>query len=739
MTRVVIANRRDGGWWWRLPIVAVLWLALALPVVAAGAVAVTLRRWARDLPDVPDLAAWQAQAPRTSLVLAADGAHLAELPFRDGKVIGHRTLAPLERLPPHLVRAVLAAEDVRFFAHHGVDYPAILRAAKINYEAGRVVEGASTITQQVARNLLPREIGSERSVRRKVREALLARAIERRWSKRDVLETYLDFVFLGEGAYGMAAAARAYFDRDVGEVDLPQAALLAALIQAPGRLDPFHHADAARARRDEILARMARAHLIGGDELARATRAPLALVRPHPRYGTRAPWYTEQVRRLVAGALPAELARGGLTIDTAALPALDAQLARDAAAHAARWHGAEVAALIWDHRTGYVEALVGGGAWGTARRKPSEGGGDPDGSAGGAGVLPRGISRFDRMLQSCRQPGSAWKPMVYGAALAAGAITPGTALRDAPIAEYDEVTATHWKPRSGNRFRGVVLAQDAFAASLNAPAIDVFDRVGPGPVVALARRLGITTALAEVRPMALGASCVKPIELARAYATIARRGWAVAPHFAIRIRRGPAELFDATVPEDPWLDPARRIDRMAATAGRDPAERVAATGGRRLDERVAFQLIDMMAAVVARGTASAAATLGRPAAGKTGTTNDNTDAWFLGFTGRVLGAVWVGFDDPAHKLGPEGDGAHAAVPLWMQAVRAAEGSRPRTELPGPAPGGMERVAIDRETGLLAAPGTGGLSLWFPAGTAPTEITGQPGTSPTDFGRSSREF
>ena len=711
--RVRVVNRRDGGWWWRLPVVATLWLAIALPIAAAGAVAVTLRRWARDLPDVPDLAAWQANAPQTSIVLAADGSHLAELPFRDGRVIGHRTLAKLERLPPHLIRAVLAAEDVRFFSHRGVDYPAIARAAKINYEVGRVVEGASTITQQVARNLLPREIGSERSVRRKVREALLARAIERRWTKRDILETYLDFVFLGEGAYGMTAAARAYFDRDVGDVDLPQAALLAGLIQAPGRLDPFHHPAAARARRDEILARMARAHLTVAAAQARAAGAPLALARPHPSYGTRVPWYTEQVRRLVAGAVPAELARGGLTIDTAALPALGTELAGDAAAHAERWHGAQVAALIWDHRTGYVEAVVGGRAWG------------PD--------------RFNRALQSCRQPGSAWKPMVYGAALAAGANTPGTALRDAPIAEYDEATATHWKPRSGNRFRGVVLAQDAFAASLNAPAIDVFDRVGAGPVIALARRLGISTALTELRPMALGASCVKPIELARAYAAIARRGWAIAPHFAIRIRRGDAAVFDATVPEDPWLDPGRRIDRMAATAGADPDARIGATGGRRLDERVAFQLADMMSAVVARGTASAAAALGRPAAGKTGTTNDNTDAWFLGFTGRVLGAVWIGFDDPAHKLGPEGDGAHAALPLWMAAVRAAEAARPGTPVPGPAPAGMERLAIDRETGQLAAPGTGGLALWFRSGTAPTEVAGQPGTSPTDFGRSSREF
>jgi penicillin-binding protein 1A len=719
---VRVANRRDGGWWWRLPVAALCGLAIAAPILTALVVATTLRRWARDLPDVPDLAAWRASAHQTSRVRAADGTLLAELPFRDGPVFGHRTLAPLDRLPAQLVAAVLAAEDVRFFEHRGVDYQAIARAAWINYKAGRIVEGASTITQQVARNLLHDEIGTERNLRRKVREALLARQIERRWSKRDILGVYLDFVFLGEGAYGMVAGARAYFDRDVGELDLAQCALLAALIQAPGRLDPYHHPEPARLRRDEVLARMARAQLI--DERARAEAAaqPLALRRPRPSYGTIVPYYAEQVRQLVAGALPGELARGGLAIDTAALPGLGEPLQRAAAAHADKWaqkdRVPQIAALVWDHRTGYVEALVGGRAWGIDR------------ATGG---------QFDRMTQSCRQPGSAWKPMVYGAALDSGAITPGTALRDAPIAEYDERTNVHWKPKSSGNFRGVVLAQDAFAASLNAPAIDVFDRAGAARVIAFARRLGITTPISDARPMALGASCVKPIELARAYAVIARHGWAIAPRLAVRVRRGDDVLFDAAVPEDPWLDPARRYDRVAALAGADPDARVGADGGRIVDERVAFQLADMMAAVVERGTAAAASALGRPAAGKTGTTNDNTDAWFVGFTGRVLAATWIGFDDPRTKLGDRGDGAHAALPLWQIAVAAAEGDRPRRAVPGAAPPGLARAAIDRETGLLAAPGTGGLSLWFRVGTAPTETAGQPSATPSDFGRTAREF
>ena len=709
MRRVVVANRRDGGWWWRLPIVTLIWLVFATPIVIGLTVTVTLRRWARDLPAVPDLDAWRAHAPQTTRILAADGTYLAEQPFEDGVAVGHRQLIDLDRLPPHLIQAVLAAEDVRFAAHRGVDYHAIARAAWANYQAGRVVEGASTITQQLARNLLPVEIGSERSMKRKLREALLAREIERRWSKRDVLQTYLELVFLGQNAYGMVAGARAYFDREVGALDLAEWALLAGLIQAPSRLDPFRHPVAAKARRDEILARMARAKMI--DEPARATAAalPLALRRPTQIYGLRSPWYTETVRTYLASSLAGELARGGLVLETAVHPALDTQLQQDAVAQADRWNTAQVGALVWDHQTGYVESLVGGRAW----------------------------DHFDRVLQSCRQPGSAWKPLVYGAALDGGAITPGTALRDAPIAEYDERTNVHWKPKSGNRFRGVVLAQDAFAASLNAPAIDVLDRVGVASVISFARRLGVSSEVADVRPMALGASCVKPIELARAYAIIARRGWAVEPRFTVRARRGDDVLFDLAVPEDPWIDPARRFDRVFDTTGADPARRLGSPSGRVLDERTAFQLQDMMAAVISRGTASAAQ-VGRPAAGKTGTTNDNTDAWFLGFTGRALAAVWLGFDDPAQKLGHEGDGAHAALPLWTRAIRAAEGARAQLPIPGPPPPGMERVAIDRESGLLSG-GGGGLAVWFRNGTAPVEVAGQPGTSPTDFGRSAREF
>jgi penicillin-binding protein 1A len=712
-----VVNRSAAGLWWRAPLVLLVWSLCVAPLVVGSAAALLLRHWARDLPPVPDLVSWQAQAAATSRILAADGTVLAELPFRDGEVVGHRSWVTLAAVPRVLIDAVLAAEDAHYFAHRGVDYPAIVRAALANRRAGRVVEGASTIPQQVARNLLPDDIGRERSLRRKVREALLARQLERRWSKTAILEVYLNYVFLGSNAYGMAAAARAYFDLELSQLSTAQAALLAGLIQAPSRLDPLRDPAAATARRDDVLARMQRAGFLSAAAARAALAEPLRLRPAAPRYGHILPWYTEAARRQVAAALPAELARGGLTIETAALPAVGAALSDAARRHGARWRSAtgelpEAAGLWWDLRTGYVEALHGGQDW--------------------------RASQFDRTAQACRQPGSAWKLLVYGAALEAAAITPGTPLLDAPVTEYDEVQNVFWKPKSGEHFRGLVLAEDAFAASLNAPAIDALGRVGGPAVIALARRLGITTPLVDGGPLALGASCVKLQELAHAYAVVLRGGWDLSPHLVVRVRRGAQVLFDATAPEDGWAAPAHRLDRFAAVAGRPADERVGASArGPLLDERIAYQLRRMLRAVVERGTASAARNAGREVLGKTGTTNDNADAWFVGGSARVLGVAWLGFDDPRRTLGRRGEGSRAALPWWLDGLRLVEGSRAAAPVLGAPPNGLEPVRIDRETGLRAA--LGGLEIWFRVGSAPTGEAGAPSPVRGDISRTAREF
>ncbi len=711
--RVRIANRRRGGLWWRAPVAAIGWTVVAAPVLAALVVLSVLRGYARDLPAEPDLDSWQASLPRTSVIAAADGAVLAELPFRGSEAeIGHRRWVAYDDMPPVLLFALLAAEDVRFFHHRGVDVQAVARAAWTNYQAGRVLEGGSTITQQVSRALLPREIGREQSLRRKVREGLVALRLERRYGKRRIFEVYANQIFLGAGAYGVVAAARAYFDRSLAELTPAQAALLAGLAQAPGRAGPRNDPAAARARRDLVLARMRGAGFLTEPEFRLALAEPVELRAPVQRYGRTAPWYTERARRDVAAAMESDYARGGLTIETAALPVLAREAEERARRHAASIAGddpPQVGVLLWDHQTGYVEVDVGGRSWEE--------------------------SRFDRSAQACRQPGSAFKPLVYAAALAAGVITPGTPLRDAPIAEYDERTDVHWKPRnSGRAFRGVALAQDALAWSLNAPAVDVMERAGSKRVVAMARRLGITTRLDEVRPLALGASCVIPAELARAYAVFARGGRTAEPVFVVRVRRGGDVLLDRASPYDPWLDHARRLDRLAAVAG--GVEK----GEPPLDRETAYLVAGMLRDVVVRGTASAARALGRPAAGKTGTTNDNSDAWFVGFTARVLAAVWIGHDDPSHVLGARRDGAHAALPLWMELVALAEDARPAREVLGPPPPGLVRALVDRETGLLADAGApGAIELWFRAGTAPTARASDPPGVPADLSRTSREF
>ena len=220
--RVVVGNRRRGGGWWRLGLVVIGWLMIAAPTIVAALVVTRVRAVARALPPPPDLAAWQATAPRTSTLVARDGTTLTTLPFLDGAVVGNRQVVPLAALPPVLIDAVLAAEDVRFYAHRGVDYAAVARAAWVNWRAARTVEGASTITQQLARNLSP-EIGKARSFERKVREALVARQLERRYAKAAILEAYLNFVFVGRGAYGMAAGAEAYFGRPPATLALEEA------------------------------------------------------------------------------------------------------------------------------------------------------------------------------------------------------------------------------------------------------------------------------------------------------------------------------------------------------------------------------------------------------------------------------------------------------------------------------------------------------------------------------------
>ena len=694
-----------------MPIAALLWLSVAAPIIAIAIAIAVLRHHAEGLPLAPNLDLWLAKAPRSTVIVAADDSLLAELPFHTEGQSGHRMPVAYDEIPPVLVRAILAAEDLRFFAHAGIDTRAVIRSAWANYRAQRIVQGASTLTQQLARNLV-KDIGNERSLRRKIREALLARRIEAHHSKKQIFAAYANYVFLGASSYGVAAAARAYFAKPLSALSVAEAALIAGLIQIPGRGNAYQRPKVALARRNVILERMLRAGFVNESEYREAIAAGLGLRRPVEYYGSIAPWATEEARREALGQMPESFALGGLRIETSVLPVLATQAEILASERATNMRNqedeaAQVAVLLFDHRSGYVEVMVGGTNWQQ--------------------------NKFNRATQACRQPGSAFKPMVYGAALHAQVITPATPLRDGPISEYDPQLRVYWKPTNGGReFRGIAIAQDAIASSLNTPAVDVYDRVGGKRVIAFAKRLGISTPLRDLRPLALGASCVVPIELATAYGIIAGGGRAITPRVITTIVDRGRRVVDNTVYFDPNLPSTRRLDRIAQAASqRAPLV---------LDEGTAYQLKSMLRAVVTGGTATAARRLPMQVAGKTGTTNNNTDAWFVGFSSRTTAAVWLGHDDPKHALGRGRDGGRAALPMWKKILRLAEESRASGELPGQAPSSLKPYRIDRDSGLLAAPKAGGaLELYFQADTAPTEVAGASSGVSRDFARQSGAF
>lgn len=707
---VTIGNRRNGGTWWRAIIAVLLWLLIATPIVAGLMAYRVVHRHAQGLPLVPDLAAWKERAPRSTTIVAADNSLLAEIPFKVNGQSGHRIPVEYEDIPLIVLQAILAAEDVRFFEHSGVDLRAVVRSARSNYRAGRVVAGASTITQQLARNLVE-DIGNERSLRRKIREALLARRIEKHYDKQTILAAYANYVFLGANAYGVAAAARAYFSKSLSELNLSEAALIAGLIQIPGRGDPYKAPELAQKRRNVVLDRMLLAGFITSAGHQAASSSPVRLTAPATRYGRIAPWMTEYARSEAQKASPLAFARGGLRIETTVEPALSAS----AEASATQWtkeiaateEVPQVAALVFDHRSGYVEIMVGGTDW--------------------------SASKFNRVSQGCRQPGSAFKPLVYGAALESEVITPATALRDGPISEYSPEFQVYWKPtNSGRQFRGVAIAQDALAASLNTPAVDAYDRVGGDRVIDFAKRMGIRTPLRDMRPLALGALCVVPMQLATSFAIIARQGKAVTPQIIKSVRDRGIPILDRSVFFDGHLRASRRLDQLAFA--------VAAIEPRILGEDTAYQLTSMLRAVVTRGTATAAKTLPMPVAGKTGTTNDNTDAWFVGFGARSTAAVWLGHDDPATKLGRGRGGSEAALPLWKKLMSLAHANRPIEAVLGAPPASLQEAYIDRDSGLLAAPKAGGgIKLFFKPNNVPTEIAGAASAVGRDFARSSDAF
>ncbi len=710
---------------------------LVLTAVLAAVGVWALRTVLADLPDVASLREYRPSL--TTELWSRDGVLMAEL-FEE-----RRKVVAVGAVPEHVVRAFLAAEDSQFFEHEGLDLPGILRAAWANLKERRVVQGGSTITQQVAKSLL---LSPERSFRRKIREAVLAIRIEQNLSKPEILYLYLNQIYLGHGAYGVESASEIYFDISAKELSLAQAALLAGLPQAPSRYDPYQHPNRALDRRAYVLSRMADQGWISAQEARQAAEEPLSLGGAGNPYGSLSPYYSEHVRRLAEDWHGREtVLREGLKIVTAMDSGLQSA-AREALRQgledldrrqgyrgpldrvdpdAAAADGEEEPLKPGQRRPAVVIAVskeeltvrVGVAAvpmprenlaWALGRNQEvgavfrpgdvvlcefqsgGEGGlearlvqepevegalvcldprtGEVLACVGGYSFLR---SQFNRAIQAQRQPGSAIKPLIYAAAIAKG-FTPGTLVYDTPIVYDSEDLEEKWKPKNySDRFYGATTLREALVNSRNVVTIKVLRDIGIPYAVQFLKRLGIQSPISADLSLALGASSVNLLELSSLYGVFPAGGVHRRPIFVLRIEDRDGEVLEEYGPS--------------------PGVQV-------LEPETAFILTHMMEAVIREGTGRRARGLDHPAAGKTGTTNNNRDAWFLGFTPQIVTGVWVGYDD-GRTLGRRETGGRAAAPIWLDFMKTAVRNRPLEQFT--IPDGVEFARIDAETGLLAGP------------------------------------
>jgi penicillin-binding protein 1A len=603
----------------------------------------------------------------------AEGSRLLD---RHGEPMGtlatvNRRVVPLDSLPDYLPQAVLAVEDRRFYDHGGVDWKRFLGALVRNVRAGGVEEGGSTITMQLARNLFPDRLNyRDRTIRRKVMEVRVARQIERAFDKRKILELYLNHIYLGEGAYGVEAAARAYFGKSAHDLTLAEAALIGGLPQSPSRLNPRESRGAARTRRDLVLREMARAGYITAAQADEARGQEFRLARRQPR-GERGSYFRERIRRELEEVVGPEVYTAGLrvytTFDPAAQRAAEEEVARQADRIEAGAFGRyrhptypeakgeneegrttylQGAAVVMDARSGAVRALVGGR--------------DYDDSS------------FDRVWQGLRQPGSAFKPFIYLAALEHG-IPATRRIDDAPLQVRLARNET-WEPRNyTGRYDGPITVREALTRSKNVVTVKLAQELGMNTVIETARRMGIASPIPNVPATALGAAEVRPIELVRAYAAFANGGTLPQPHVIERVEdRDGNIVYQAEESLDRAVDPA-----------------------------TAFVLTTMLRDVVDRGTGTPVRAAGfrAPAAGKTGTTNGATDVWFVGYTPELVGVVWFGLDRPQTII-REASGGTLAAPVWGRIMRRVAGGG---GVEFPMPRGVVTETVDRATGYVIDP------------------------------------
>jgi penicillin-binding protein 1A len=630
----------------------------------------------------------------TSKVYAADGRLITELGLE------RRTVVRLEALSQPVRDAFLITEDRRFYEHGGIDYRRIVGAVIRNIQAGGFAQGFSTITMQLARNVFPDDISREKTITRKLKEAKVALAIERRFEKDRILELYLNQIYLGAGAYGIEAAAQRYFGKSAKDLNVADAALLAALPKAPERYNPRRFPERAVQRRNVILTMMEDQGVLSAGEASLARAWPLALGRPGTAQTEVAPYFVEWVRQRLQERFGPALYSEGLEIHTtldldlqiAAERSLEAQLQQIESGRLGRFRHVtyadhvqregdtrgdasdtpylQGAFVALDPRSGEVRALIGG-------RDFED-------------------SKFNRATQALRQPGSTFKPLVYATALRAGHPV-SEVLDDSPL-EMAQPDGTTWRPQNYDlTFSGPVPMREALYQSRNLPAIRMGMAVGEASVVDMARRFGITTPMLPVPAIHLGAADVYPLEMIAAYSVFANLGTRVEPQPIRRVLRRDGTVLWAPKPERETV----------------------------LSTEEAWLMTDMLRDVVRRGTAYGAVVVnGRfthPAGGKTGTTNEYSDVWFIGYTADLVAGVWVGFDRPK-RIMDNAQGGRLAAPAWTAFMNDAYRRKPAPPA-WPRPSTLVAMDIDRPTGLRRGLCSAERSVteWFIPGTEPVDL------------------
>lgn len=602
-------------------------LTLLSSSIAAGGL-VGLAISFRNLPDVRQLRSFSPT--ETTYIYDIKGKLISSI---HGEA--NREVVPLNRISPNLKRAVLASEDGHFYSHQGINPSGVGRAVVVNLAAGGVKEGGSTITMQLVKNLF---LSHRRAFTRKLAEAVLAIRLEQILEKNEILEMYLNQVYWGHNNYGVQTAARTYFDKSAEFLTLGESAMMAGLIQAPEEFSPFASMKKAKQKQKEVLGRMLDLQWITQKEYDDALKEEIKLGRIRSFQGSALPYISNTVaQELVKKFGRDTMLKGGMRVQTT----VDAKFQMMAESTVSKWHknllgqglrGNQIALVAVDPRTHFVKALVGG-------------------------VDSRG-SEFNRATQALRQPGSAFKPFVYYAAFATGKYAPDSTVLDTPVS-YRDGNGWYFPRNYDGGFSGAMSIRTALAQSRNIPVIKLGKAIGMNKVVETCRTLGIMSPMEPVTSLPLGAIGMTPLEMASAYATFANYGWQSPATVIVRITDSSGNVLLDNTPK-----PQRVLDPWASAA-----------------------TIDIMQSVVSSGTGKGA-DIGRPSAGKTGTTSSEKDIWYVGTVPQLTTAVWVGRDDN-RQLSSGATGGGMVAPIWRDFMEQAlkgvpsEKFKPPSQFPRP--------------------------------------------------------